>query len=196
MVTMKKQILLCVLLLSVLFSKAWAAESFTVRKISVEGLQRISPETVYSYLPIKSGETLRPEKTGAIINALYQTGFFEHISLARDGNTLIIKVVERPTIGQLKISGNSSIPTDKLTTVMRGVGVAEGRVYDSVILEKIKQSLLDQYYSVGRYNARVNVIVTPMERNRVLVKIEISEGLIAKVRRINIIGNHVFSEDT
>ncbi len=193
---MKKRILLVVLLFSVFFAKAWAADSFVVRKISIEGLQRVSSETVYTYLPIKTGETLRPEKTGAIINALYQTGFFEHISLAREGNTLIIKVVERPTIGQLKISGNSSIATDKLNTVMRGVGVAEGRVYNSVILEKIKQSLLDQYYSVGRYNARVNVIVTSMSRNRVLVKIDISEGLIAKVRRINIIGNHVFSEDT
>ncbi len=196
MVTMKKRILVFVLLLSVLFAKVCAADSFVVRNISIEGLQRVSTETVYSYLPIKPGETLRSEKTGAIISALYKTGFFEHISLARDGNTLIIKVIERPTIGRLKISGNSSIPTDKLTTVMRGVGVAEGRVYDSVILEKIKQSLLEQYYSVGRYNARVDVFVSPMERNRVLVKIEISEGLIAKVRRINIIGNHAFSDST
>jgi len=193
---MKTRILFAILLLSVLFTKAWAAETFVIRKISIEGLQRISSETVYTYLPVKSGETLRPEKTGAIISALYQTGFFEHISLARDGNTLIIKVVERPTIGRLKISGNSSIPSDKLTTVMRGVGVAEGRVYNEVVLEKIKQSLLEQYYSVGRYNARVDVFVSTMERNRVLVKIEISEGLIAKVKRINIIGNHVFSEDT
>src|SRR5437879_7961765 len=90
---MKKRILLVVLLLSVLFAKVWAADSFVVRKISVEGLQRISSETVYTYLPIKTGETLRPEKTGAIINALYQTGFFVHISLEREGNTLIIKVV-------------------------------------------------------------------------------------------------------
>ncbi|HSW69614.1 MAG TPA: outer membrane protein assembly factor BamA [Gammaproteobacteria bacterium] len=193
---MKNRIILVILLLSVLFTKVCAADTFVVRKISIEGLQRISDETVYSYLPIKTGEVLRPEKTGAIISALYQTGFFDHISLAREGNTLIIKVVERPTIGQLKISGNSSIPTDKLTGVIRGVGVAEGRVYNEVILEKIKQSLLDQYYSVGRYNARVDVNVSQMSRNRVLVKIEISEGLIAKVRKINIIGNHVFSEGT
>ncbi len=194
MVIMKKRILFCIALLTLLVTKLWAAESFVVSKISIQGLQRISSETVYSYLPIKPGETLRPGKTSEIINDLYQTGFFEHISLERDGNVLIIKVVERATIGQLKISGNSSIPTDKLTGVMRGVGVAEGRVYNSVTLEKIKQSLLEQYYSVGRYNARVDVTVTSMDRNRVLVKIEISEGLIAKVRKINIIGNHAFSE--
>lgn len=196
MAIMKKRILLCIMLLTLLATNLWAAESFRVRKIVVEGSQRISSDTIYTYLPIKPGDVLRPDETSEIIDKLYQTGFFAHISLAREGDVLIIKVVERATIGQLKISGNSSIPTDKLTSVMRGVGVAEGRVYNSVTLEKIKQSLLDQYYSVGRYNARVDVTVTSMDRNRVLVKIEISEGLIAKVQKINIIGNHAFSEHT
>lgn len=172
------------------------AEAFTVQKVEVQGLQRISAETVNSYLPIKRGETLGPAKTAAIIQALYKTGFFEHITLGRNGNTLIIRVVERQTIGQLKISGNSFIPTDKLTTVMKSLDVAEGRVYNRAMIERIKQSLLNQYYELGRYNARVDVTVTPMERNRVMVKIDISEGLVAKVRRINIIGNHAFSEST
>ncbi len=174
---------------------AWA-QSFVVRNIEIEGLQRISSETVRSYLPIKPGQVLRPEKTAQIIKALYKTGFFEHITLAREGNTLVIRVVERPTIGQLKISGNSVIPTDKLTTVMKSVDVAEGRAYDSAILDKIKLSLLDQYYQLGRYNARVDVKVTPQPRNRVLVQIDISEGLVAKIRQINIIGNHAFGEGT
>ncbi len=123
MVTMKKRILLYILLLSVFFVRVCAAESFVVRKISIEGLQRISSETVYSYLPIKTGQVLRPEKPPPLSAALYKTGFFEHITLARDGSTLIIKIVERPTIGQLKITGNSSIPTDKLTSVMKSVDV-------------------------------------------------------------------------
>ncbi len=194
MVTMKKQIIIFLFFFNLLMSSLCHAESFVVRKINVEGLQRVSEDTVYSYLPIHTGQTLTSEKTGAIISALYQTGFFEHIALTRSGNTLVIRVVERPTIGQLKVSGNSSIPTDKLTSVMKGVGIAEGRVFNDVTLEKIKQSLLDQYYNVGRYNARVNVTVTPMDRNRVKITIDISEGLIAKVRQINLIGNHVFSE--
>jgi outer membrane protein insertion porin family len=103
-------------------------------------------------------------------------------------------VVERETIGQLKISGNNLIPTDKLTAVMKSLDVAEGRVYNPAIIDRIKLSLLNQYYQVGRYTARVDVNVTQLERNRVLVKIEISEGLTAKIRRINIIGNHAFSE--
>ncbi len=196
MVIMKKYILLLVVLFNVLWvSVATAQESYVVRSIRFEGLQRINPETVETYLPIHTGETLSPSKTSAIISALYKTGFFENISLSREGNTLVIQVTERPTIGKLKISGNSAIATDKLTTVMKTVDIAEGRVYNGVILEKIKQSLLNQYYELGRYNARVDVTVTPMDRNRVMIKIDISEGLVAKVRKINIIGNHAFSED-
>jgi outer membrane protein insertion porin family len=191
---MKKQLLLLIILLNAIFANVCVADSFVIRKITFEGLQRISPDTASSYLPVKPGQTLRSEKTGAILSALYQTGFFDHISLSREGNTLVIHVVERPTIGQLKISGNSSIPTDKLTTVMKSLGIAEGRVFNNVILEKIKQSLLDQYYALGRYNASVNVTVSPMPRNRVLVRIDISEGLIAKVKKITVIGNHVFNE--
>jgi outer membrane protein insertion porin family len=193
---MKKYFLLVILLLNVILPTVWAADSFVVRRIRVDGLQRITPETVYSYLPVHEGQSLHSSQTGAIISSLYKTGFFERISLAREGNVLVIKVVERPTIGQLKISGNSVIPKDKLTTVMKSVDIAEGRVYNSAVLEKIKQSLLNQYYELGRYNARVDITVTPMDRNRVLVQIVISEGLVTKVRHINIIGNHVFSEKT
>lgn len=191
---MKKPILLLILLLNLFVTSAFAAGSFVVERIEIDGLQRISPETVYSYLPIKRGQTLSADKTTAIIKALYKTGFFERISLSRQGSTLVINVVERETIGQLKISGNNLIPTDKLTGVMKSLDISEGRVYNRAILDRIKLSLLNQYYQLGRYNARIDVKVSQMGRNRVLVKIEISEGLAAKIRRINIIGNHAFSE--
>jgi outer membrane protein insertion porin family len=190
---MKKIILAFILCVNILISAAWA-DTFVVQRIEVQGLQRISSETVNSYLPIRPGQQLNSEKTAAIIRDLYKTGFFERITLDRRGNTLIINVQERPTIGKLDISGNSFIPTDKLTTVMKSMDIAEGRVYNRVMIERIKQSLLNQYYELGRYNARVDVTVTPMSRNRMLVKIDISEGLVAKIRRINIIGNHAFSE--
>lgn len=189
---MKKIILILTLFLNFL-GVAWA-DSFVVQKIEIQGLQRISPDTVYSYLPIKRGQTLSPDKTAAIIKALYKTGFFEHITLARQGSTLIINVDERATIGQLKISGNSFITTDKLTSVMKSLDIAEGRSYNQAVIDRIKQSLLNQYYELGRYNARVDVTTTPMSRGRVCVRIEISEGLVAKIRNINIVGNHAFSE--
>ncbi|MCW5583207.1 MAG: outer membrane protein assembly factor BamA, partial [Gammaproteobacteria bacterium] len=195
--TMKKLVYFSLAMFLLLINNGtWAQQSFVVKKIEIQGLQRVSSATVESYLPIKRGQVLQQAKTAEILRSLYQTGFFEQVNLSRESNTLIIQVVERPTIGQLKISGNSVIPTDKLTTVMKSLDVAEGRVYNPSILEKIKQSLLNQYYQLGRYTARVDVNVTPMPRNRVLVKIDISEGLVAKVRRISIIGNHVFDEST
>lgn len=191
---MKK--IICVLILfSQLLVAAWA-QTFVVRNIEFQGLQYISKSTVESYLPIKRGQVLKAGQSAEVIRALYKTGFFERVNLSKVGNTLVIRVVERPTIGQLKISGNTIIPTDKLTSVMRSVDVAEGRVYNPAILGKITQSLLAQYYTLGRYNAQVNVKTTPMSRNRVAVNIDISEGLIAKIQRISIIGNHAFSERT
>jgi outer membrane protein insertion porin family len=191
-----KKLAYFIFLIMQLWVAAWAQEAFVVKRIVVEGEQRISPATIESYLPVRRGQVLRPSQTGEILKSLYQTGFFDHITLSRSNDTLIIHVVERPTIGQLKITGNSVIPTDKLTTVMKSLDIAEGRVYNKVVLDRITQSLLNQYYILGRYNARVDVKVTPMTRNRVLVKIEISEGLVAKVRRITIIGAHIFEEST
>lgn len=190
-----KRIIYVLILVSQLFVAAWA-DSFVVRNIQFEGLQRVSPATVENYLPIKRGQVMQPSKSSAILRSLYKTGFFDQIQLSRDGSTLIIHVKERPTIGQLKITGNSVIPTDKLKSVMSSLNIAEGRVYDAELLDKIKQSLLNQYYQLGRYNARVDITAAPMSRNRVLVTITISEGVVARVQRITIIGNHVFKEST
>lgn len=192
--TMKRLTYLIILLSQ--FSLAAWAQSFVIRNIDFDGLQRISPATAETYLPVKRGQTMQPAKASAILRALYKTGFFDNITVSQRDNTLVIHVVERPTIGQLKITGNSIVPTDKLTSVMKSMDIAEGRVYNPAIIEKIKQSLLNQYYQVGRYNARVTVTTTPMSRNRVIVQIKISEGLIAKVRRISIIGNNAFDEAT
>lgn len=179
----------------VMSSAAWA-DSFVVRNIEVRGTERVSASTIQSYLPIKRGQVLSPASSDATLRALYKTGFFDSVNISREGNTLVVKVVERPTIGQLKVSGNSIIPTDKLMDAMKSLEVSEGRVYDRALLEKIKQSLVHQYYQLGRYNARVDIKKTAMSRNRVAIDIVISEGLVAKVKRITIIGNHDFSEST
>jgi outer membrane protein insertion porin family len=190
-----KKIILSLVMVSQFVVAAWA-EGFVVQNIKIEGLQRVSPSTVESYLPVKRGQTLSEAKTAAVIQSLYKTGFFDNISMGREGNTLVIHVIERPTIGKLDIKGNSVIPTDKLTQVMKSLDISEGRVYNAALLEKIRQSLLNQYYSLGRYNARVDIKTFKMPRNRIQVTIDISEGLVAKVRRITVIGNHVFKEST
>jgi outer membrane protein insertion porin family len=179
--------------LLVITLSAYAADSFVVKDIRVEGLQGISPATVMSYLPVHVGERFDPSKSSSVIHALYQTGFFTNVSLVQSGSTLVVHVVESPVIASLDISGNKVIPKDKLNEVIKGLGLEQGRVLNSAVLEEVQHSLEAQYDSLGKYNARVTTQVTPLPRNRVAVKMDISEGRTAQVRQIQIIGNQTFS---
>src|SRR3990167_6064739 len=138
-------------LLACLSARAYAEESFTVNKIEIQGLKRINEGTVLNYLPIEIGQTIKPSDTAKIIRVLYKTGFFSDVTLDHQGNTLIVKVVEKPTIGQFKISGNKSIPTKTLRKTLSDLGFAEGRVYDPSLLDSIRDSLQREYYNRGNY---------------------------------------------
>lgn len=190
---MKKIILSLILLSSVVFQTSFAAgNSFVIKKIDVQGLQRISEGTVYSYLPIKEGETFAPADSSKMITALYETGFFSNVDLLRDGDTLIIKIVERPVIGKIRVTGNKDITKDNLMPALKDIGLVEGHVYDRSMLDSIEKSLQEQYFARGKYNARVDVKVEPQERNRVDVAVTISEGRVAVIQEINIVGNNTF----
>ena len=172
-----------------------AAETFEVEDIRVEGLQRISAGTVFNYLPVKIGESVDSDETSTIIRTLFKTGFFQDVRLERDGNVLIVWVRERPAIAKIDISGNKSLETEQLLLALKDIGLAEGRVLNRAILDKIEQELRRQYFSQGKYGVELESKVTPLERNRVAVKIEIVEGDTATIKRINITGNDAFDED-
>lgn len=192
---MKKIALLAIVATSVLGGPVYAkGKGFVVDKIEVQGLQRISEGTVYSYLPVKVGDNLTDSESNDVIEALYQTGFFSDVQLFRDKHALVIKVTERAVIGKIKITGNKDIPSDKLTAALKDIGLVEGHVYDQSMLDKIKKSLQTQYYARGKYNARVDIKVVPEERNRVDVSLDISEGRVAVIRKINIVGNKAFTD--
>lgn len=172
-----------------------AFEPFQIEELKVEGLERIAIGTVYNYLPLKKGDTLDEDLSSAAIHALFKTGFFRDVVLERDGNTLIVFVTERPAIASIEIKGNTDIPTDKLTEQLNRIGFSEGRVFDRSMLDKVKQELERQYLALGKYNIRIRETITPLERNRVAVKLEIAEGEVASIHHLNIVGNHAFSED-
>ena len=156
--------------LLVVVAEAQAA-AFVVRDIQVEGLQRISAGTVFNYLPVQVGSTVAEKDYPDIIRALFKTGFFTDVNLERKGEVLVITVTERPAIAEIKITGNSDISTEDLKKALTGVGLAEGRVFDRALLDKVEQELLRQYYSRGRYAVRINSQARPLERNRVAVSI-------------------------
>jgi len=177
-------------------SLAQAIENFMVKDIRVEGLQRIAPGTVFNYLPVKVGDTLNERNARDAIQALFKTGFFQDVRLERSGNILIVHVTERPSIDSIKITGTKEIDEKTLLKSLKELGLAEGRVFNTSLLDKTEQELKRQYFSLGRYSVAVKTTVTPLARNRVDIRIDVSEGEVAKIRGINIVGNHVFDDDT
>lgn len=174
----------------------FASEPFTVEAIRVDGLQRIAVGTVFNYLPIKVGERIDDSITSDAIRALYKTGFFKDVAMEREDNTLIVFVAERPAIASIEIEGNEDIPKDQLTTNLEQLGLSEGKVLDRSLLDKVEQELKRQYLALGKYNVSVKSEQKPLERNRVAIRIEIYEGEIATIQRLNIVGNTVFDDAT
>ncbi|MBV8909205.1 MAG: outer membrane protein assembly factor BamA [Gammaproteobacteria bacterium] len=167
---------------------------FTVGDIKVEGLQRVSEGTVYNYLPVNIGDHLTPQRVREAIRALYATGFFRDVQMRRDGNTLIVVVLERPSIESFEITGNKDIKTEDLQKSLRGVGLATGKTFDRSVLDDVTQYLTDQYFARGKYGVRIDSKVEEEAGNRVKIKIDIKEGSRAKIREINIVGDTRFPQ--
>lgn len=172
-----------------------ADAGFTVSDIRVEGLQRISEGTVYNYLPVNIGDHLDPQRLRESLRALYATGFFRDVELRRDGNTLIVAVLERPSIESIDIKGNKDIKSEDLQKSLRKVGLSAGKTFDRSTLDEVTQYLTDQYYSRGKYAVQIDTKVEELPDNRVRVNINIVEGSRAKIRQINIVGNTVFRDN-
>ncbi len=182
-------------LLMGLYSQAsLAMEPFVVKDIRVEGIQRTEAGTVFSYLPVKVGDTLDDEKAAQAIKALFATGFFKDVRLEAENDTLVVMVQERPAISQIDFYGLKEFDKDKIKDGLKQVGFAEGRTFDRAVLERAEQELKRQYISRGKYSVEVKTIVTPLERNRVAVRFDITEGDVAKIQQINIVGNQAFKE--
>jgi outer membrane protein insertion porin family len=169
-------------------------QPFVVKDIRVEGLQRTEPGTVFSYLPVKVGETMNTEKARAALRALYATGFFQDVRLETENDVLVVFVQERPAIAQIDFSGMKEFEPDNVRKVLRELGMAEGRIFDRSVLDAAEQELKRQYLSRGMYAAQVQTTVTPLERNRVGINIAVTEGPVAKIRGINIVGAQAFPE--
>lgn len=183
-------------LVSTLFAtSALAMEPFVVKDIRVEGIQRTEAGTVFNYLPVKVGETMDDEKAAQAIKALFSTGFFKDVRLEQEGDVLVVTIQERPAIAQISFSGNKAFPSDKMKEGLKQIGLSEGLIFDRSMLDKAEQEIKRQYLSQGKYGAKVKAVVSPMERNRVAVRFDIEEGLVAKIKAINVVGNQAFTEE-
>ena len=169
------------------------SQDFVISQIRIDGLQRIEMGTVFSYLPVKVGDTLTPAKSDEIIHKLISTGFFQDIRIEEQGSTLIIDVEERPVITKLAISGDKEFDHDKLVKSLKENGLADGLIFDQSILDNAILSLKTEYYNRGLYSVSLTPTVTLLERNRVNISIAISEGSTAKIAEVDFTGNKIFS---
>ncbi|WP_201314031.1 outer membrane protein assembly factor BamA [Dyella sp. EPa41] len=182
------------ILLASLSANALAFEPFVVSDIRIDGLSRISQGTVLNYLPVNRGDRLTNDGAQRAIRALYQTKFFSDVEVDREGDIMVIKVVERPSIAKLNIRGNKDIKEDDLRKGLKEIGLSEGETFDRLSLDRVQQELVRQYYNRGKYNVSVEPHVTNLDRNRVAIDIEIREGKVAKIKEINIVGNKAFTD--
>jgi len=189
---MKKLYILFFILVT---SNLYAFDSFTVSDIRIVGLQRVSTGSIFNVIPISVGDEINQRKSTDIIKSLFLTEQFDDIEIGREKNTLIISVKERPSISSIDISGNKALKTEQLLESLDGVGIREGEVYKRSTLEKVKSELVRSYASNGKYGASVEILELNRPRNTIEINVEIDEGDNARIEKIRILGNEIFTDE-
>ena len=170
-------------------------KSWVVDDIRITGLQRVSAGSIFAVMPIGLGDEINEESFKEIALSIFETGKFDDIKLGRDGNALLIDIKERPTIDEILIEGNKQIKTDALLDGLKNSGISEGALYKRSVFESLSVELERQYSSQGKYSAEVEVSTEDLPKNRIKLSVEIDEGESASLRKINIVGNKLLSDE-
>jgi outer membrane protein insertion porin family len=168
---------------------------FVIEDIRVEGLQRVNPGSVFRYLPLSIGDNLGEGAAIEAVRALYATGYFRDIALEQDGNILVVRVSENPTVAEVTFTGMEEFPEDELREDLRRLGLGKALIFSRAALERAAALIEASYIQSAFYQAEIESTVSPLPRNRVAVNFAISEGAGAAIREIRIIGAEAFDED-
>ena len=170
-------------------------EDWVVNDIRLSGLQRVSAGSVFNVMPIAVGDTVNLYDLQTTVKEIFKTGQFDDIQLGREANTLIISLVERPSIASIELDGNKALKTEDLMRGLNDAGLSQGQVFKRSVVNSLALEIQRQYVSQGRYGAKVDVTSKDEPRNRVSLDIEIDEGEVAQIENINIIGNNTFLDE-
>ena len=169
--------------------------TFELSDIRLQGLQRVSAGTVFNELPVNVGDSIDGVTIRQLIRGLFRTGYFDDITMARDGDALIITLQERPAIEAIRIEGNKAIKDESLFEGLAEQGLREGEIFKQSTLERVAIELERQYVAQGRYGSGIETKVDKLPRNRVAISIDIEEGKSSGIQHINIVGATVFEQD-
>ena len=195
---MKSHLKLILLAISLVFFQIQTIssnEEWVMNDIRITGLQRVSAGSVFNVMPIAVGDTVDVYDLQTTAKTIFKTGQFDDIQLGREGNTLIISLVERPSIASIELDGNKALKTEDLLRGLDDAGLSQGQVFKRSIVNSLALEIQRQYVSQGRYGAKVDVTTEDELRNRVSLNIEIDEGEVAEINNINIIGNQSFLDE-
>ena len=167
---------------------------FVVADVRLQGLQRVSAGSVFNIIPVGVGDRVDNVAVRAITRALFASGYFNDIKIARDDAVLIVTLTERPAIESIELDGNKAIESEALLEGLADQGLQEGEIFKQATLERMGLELERQYVAQGRYGASIDTEIEDLPRNRVNIKINIEEGKSSGIRHINFVGNNAFSE--
>ena len=171
--------------------RATTATGGTIGTIRVEGNQRIETSTVLSYMLVAPGEPFDRAELDRSLKTLYATGLFHDVSLARDGSTLVVHVVENPIVNRISFEGNHALTDEKLRDVL---SLRARAVYTTDMAQKDREKILELYAASGRFAVTVQPQIIRLSDNRVDVVFNIKEGSLTLISRISFVGNHAFGE--
>ena len=170
--------------------------SFEISDIRVQGLLRVTPGTVFNAMSIQLGDVATPQAVRETIRELFKTGYFNEVTIKRDGDILLVEVDERPSIVEIEISGNKAVPTEALLEGLAAEGLKEGEIFKQATLDRVRIELVRQYVAQGQYTANIETDIDVLARNRVKIEIEVEEGKRATIVQIAFVGNEEYDSKT
>ena len=162
-----------------------------IRTITVEGAQRLEPQTILSYIKLREGQPYTQAAADQALKDLYATELLADVSIQNNAGNVVIQVKENPIINRIILEGNKRIKEDK---ILPEIKMAPRQIFTRSKVRADVARIIELYKRKGRFAATVEPKMVELEQNRVDIVYEISEGPKSKVRQINIIGNDKFSD--
>jgi outer membrane protein insertion porin family len=164
-----------------------------VRRILVQGAQRVEPATILTYITLHEGDTYSQQAADRALRSLFATGLFSDVKVNWDGAILVVHVVENPIINRVDFEGNSKVTTKDLE---KEAQLKPRMVFTRARVQADVQRIIELYRRNGKFAASVDPQIIQRPQNRVDLIYSINEGPTTGVARILFVGNHAFNEST